>query len=166
MYYPANVIKNGNAMSEISYCIFQMLTEYGINWIWNSVVETIIAKLNRCAKNSKKEWECKFKHIPPLVISNQVLCFNYQYKGHKTINLNLSLDKRSFNTKKDNGKCPSFLFDSLLNEGKVLIIKREIDKTLFRYYKCYIQYKMKMGVFTMGSKLKYKTLNVHHSWQK
>ena len=146
--------------------VFQMLTEYGINWIWQSIIDTIIAKLRRCAKNNKKQWESKFKHIPPIIITTQVLCFDHQYKGNKTINLNLSLDKNSFNTKKNNGKCPSFLFDSLLNKGQILLIKREIDKTLFRYYKCYIQYKMSMGIFTIGSKLKYKTINVHQCWQK
>lgn len=143
-----------------------MLNKQGIDWIWNSIVESVVSKLSRCAINGKKSFKCTFKHICLIVIKNKIICYNKQKKGNHQINLNLSNDKCNYNTAQKDGNCPSFLFDLLFFNGTVALIKRNEDSTIFRYYQCYSSYRSKMGSLTCGGKLKYKTQNVHTCWQK
>lgn len=143
-----------------------MLNEEGIEWIWNSIIDTIFAKLGRCAKNNRKIFKFNFKHVCLLLIKNKILCYNNQSRGHKMVKLNINKNNLCFNTKIQDGRCPTWLFDCMLFHGKVLIVKRNSDNTIFRYYECYIQYRSTIGSLTLGGKLKHKTQNVHYNWQK
>ena len=148
-------------------CIFfQKYKEESIDWVWNSIIKCIIQTLFRACKNDRKDWKNRFSNISKLIVQQNIICFNLQRKNNKTVKLNLSIDLTSFDTRKRNGKCPSWIFDAILNSGNVLIVKRTSDNTIFRYYQCYIIYRSNTGVLIFGGKLKHKTLNVHHHWQK
>lgn len=143
-----------------------MLYEEGIEWIWNSIIQSILTKLGTCAKNNRKIFKFNFKHVCLFLVKNKIICYNNQSRGHKRVNLNINPQNFCFNTKTHDGRCPTWLFDCIFFNGKVLIAKRDSDQTIFRYYECYIQYRSKLGSLTFGGKLKHKTQNVHNNWQK
>lgn len=137
-----------------------------IEWVWDCITHRLFNKLKRSCKNGRKDWVITFTNIALIVIEKKILCYNLHSKNNRTINFNLNNDKTCFDTTKDNGQLPSWALDAILYNGDVLVVKRDNDHTIFRYYSCYMKYRHKMGSLTIGSKLKYKTENVHNVWMK
>ena len=68
-------------------------------------------------------------------------------------------------TQKKDGYCPDWIYDAILNEGNALVIRRDTDNTIFRYYNTYVKYTEKRGRLMLGGKLMHK-VGPNAAWQK